>query len=217
MKQSGRPAFDFGTASPQDVLAEADRRRLNRAAGRAPTDDGAGAWKQTTRRPAPLATVRPPDRVLVRESDVRPSWGGALPKEPGRDFIVGRRVRLSWSSLLADNAKYSPAMRRGKPVMILTEDYRTAKDRARQAITAQLAGLDPLEGPVSLVGRFFEPNRHHRRDLSNYCKLVHDALTGLAYLDDSQIDDLRWIRAGVDIDAPRLELTIETLTPSEVR
>lgn len=56
-----------------------------------------------------------------------------------------------------------------------------------------------------------------RNSCSDYAKLVHDALTGLAFVDDSQLDDVHWIRAGVDIDRPRLSLELTALAPGRVR
>jgi Holliday junction resolvase RusA-like endonuclease len=125
-----------------------------------------------------------------------------------------RQITLPWSALLGDNAKYAPAHRGQKPVIILTLAYRTAKARAQLTIERQLIGLTPLEGPCSLCARMIEPDRRTRRDIANYAKLVHDALTGWAFVDDSQLDDVRWIRAGVDIDRPRLELTITAIRAS---
>jgi Holliday junction resolvase RusA-like endonuclease len=36
-------------------------------------------------------------------------------------------------------------------------------------------------------------------------------MAGTIFEDDSQLHDVRWIRAGVDVDAPRCELTITPL------
>ena len=126
-----------------------------------------------------------------------------------------RCVRLPWSVLIADNAKYSTMVGSGneRGRIWLTEEYRLAKHHASLKASEQLTGLAPLEGPVALEALLFEPDRKRMRDLSNYSKLVHDALNGLAYVDDRQIDRLTWIRAGVDIDAPRLEVTVVRIAP----
>jgi hypothetical protein len=40
---------------------------------------------------------------------------------------------------------------------------------------------------------------------------VHDALEGVVYTKDRWLDDVRWYRAGVDVDAPRAEITISPI------
>ena len=95
--------------------------------------------------------------------------------------------------------------------LVLTKPYREAKRLGKAQIIEQIGELAPLEGSVRVSGIFIEPNRSSRRDLSNYMKLVHDILTGLVYVDDSQIDDVHWSRGTPNIDAPRLVLTIEAI------
>jgi len=52
--------------------------------------------------------------------------------------------------------------------------------------------------------------RKRRLDLANQNKLILDALTGIAYLDDSQINELHLFRA-YDPANPRIEVEIATL------
>jgi Holliday junction resolvase RusA-like endonuclease len=47
-----------------------------------------------------------------------------------------------------------------------------------------------------------------RRDLDNQNKLILDALTGIAYDDDSQIAELHLYRA-YDAKRPRIEISLE--------
>ena len=174
-----------------EQLVEVDRRNRNVAGGRSPTDDGDPAHVLTSK----TFTPNPP----------------RLPGEPGRsprpDAV---RVRLDWSMLCPDNQRFAPALRRGKPVLVMTQAYRTAKQKAKEALSREHPFT--FTGPVRVVAMLFEPDRRTRRDLANYAKLAHDALTAAGILlDDSQIDDVRWIRARVDIDAPRLELVVEAL------
>lgn len=118
-------------------------------------------------------------------------------------------LTLPWAVLVPDNAKYGVV--RGK--IILTKAYRTAKESAR--MLAQLTfKRRRLYGPVSVVATLYEPDRDRSRDLSNYCKLVHDALSDAAYTDDAQIDDVRWLRGPVDPKNPRCEITISPITPA---
>ena len=63
--------------------------------------------------------------------------------------------------------------------------------------------------PFALRIDFFFKDRK-RRDLENHLKLVCDALTGIVYEDDSQIDDLHILRHH-DPDRPRTELTVVPL------
>lgn len=117
------------------------------------------------------------------------------------------RLVLPWSHLVSDNRKYAPAMRGGKPALILTVEYRNAKRLA--AIAARTAwgdGATYTEG-LELTARVFFPNSYRKRDAHNFQKCAHDALSGIVYDDDSQIVP-RWLPAGVAVDAPRAEITI---------
>lgn len=168
--------------------AEVDRRNINRRAGRSVTDDG------------------PAGREVAVE----------LPEMCARRLAVAcAELVLPWSFLVPDNAKYAPAYRGGRPVLILSAAYRAGKKKAEDELRDQMTNgaypVHPLQGRLMLVARMFEPNRSSRRDIANYAKMVHDALTGIVYEDDSQLDRVTWIRAGVDIDRPRLELTITVL------
>jgi len=53
-----------------------------------------------------------------------------------------------------------------------------------------------------------------RADLDNFNKLSLDALTGIAYLDDSQIAELHVTRS-YDKSRPRIELRLSQLAASE--
>ena len=63
-----------------------------------------------------------------------------------------------------------------------------------------------LTGPLSMHIRFFFGSKR-KRDLDNQNKLVLDALTGIAYEDDSQIDELHLYRH-YDKSAPRIEIEL---------
>lgn len=119
---------------------------------------------------------------------------------------------LPWACLVPDNAKYGVIGGR----LLLTRQYREAKAAARAEVARQVAGADPLEGPLALAATVVEPDRSRRRDIANYAKLAHDSLTGLAFHDDSQLDDVRWRRGVVDAARPRLELILTPITPLEI-
>jgi Holliday junction resolvase RusA-like endonuclease len=143
--------------------------------------------------------------------DVAPSPAAVVPPAVPVAVVGVRRVRLPWSVLVPDNQKHVP--REGR--LFLTPEYREAKNQARAKIAEQLAGAPPLTTDVRLEARVYLPNLSRKRDVANLSKLVHDALSTLVYVDDSQIADTRWIRAGVDVDAPRCELTITSLLTSD--
>ena len=175
----------------------------------------------------PLSTPWPElaERMRARygaiPSEYRPYVGGGLPDRPTSANLAppAPRRRLSlvlpWACLVADNAKSTVA--RGG-IIRLTPEYRAAKKAARAEVERQLMLIDapPLDGPLALAATFVEPDRSRRRDIANYAKLSHDALTGLAYHDDSQLDDVRWRRGVVDATRPRLELILTPITPLEL-
>jgi Holliday junction resolvase RusA-like endonuclease len=129
-----------------------------------------------------------------------------------RPTVAFMRFVIPWSYLVTDNAKYAPALRGTKPAMILTDAYRAASKRIHQEALNQLDGAGWFVDPVSLQGVLFEPNQTAQRDITNYCKVVHDALEGVAYKNDRQIWRAVWERGPIDIDRPRLELTVRPLT-----
>jgi Holliday junction resolvase RusA-like endonuclease len=114
-----------------------------------------------------------------------------------------------------DNAKYAAGIKAGGAFILLSTEYRNGKNKAVEQVEEQMRALKAERFPIAvklrIEARMFEPNRSKRRDISNYTKLVHDALTGIVYADDSQLDRVLWVRAGVDIDRPRLELEVSVL------
>lgn len=67
----------------------------------------------------------------------------------------------------------------------------------------------PLAGNVDMTIRFFFKDRR-KRDLDNQNKLVLDSLSGIAYVDDSQINALHLHREH-DPKSPRIEITLKGL------
>jgi Holliday junction resolvase RusA-like endonuclease len=62
---------------------------------------------------------------------------------------------------------------------------------------------------VSILAVFADVRR---RDLDNVCKSVTDALNGVAYLDDAEVDEVHLVR-GLDRARPRVEVRVSTLAP----
>lgn len=117
-------------------------------------------------------------------------------------------LALPWYVLVRDNARHG--LMRGR--IVLTEEYREALVTARILVQHATRGREPMAGRVALVATFHEPDRSRRRDVTNYAKLLCDALSHRALVDDSQIDDARYVRGAVDKTNPRVEVT---LTPME--
>jgi Holliday junction resolvase RusA-like endonuclease len=115
-------------------------------------------------------------------------------------------LRIPWSALVSDNAKYGVV--NGK--LIAQKPYRAAKKAIASLAQDAMAGRPPAECPLALHARVWMPD-NRRHDLTNSCKIVHDALEGTIYTDDVWLHRVTWERAGVDVDAPRCELTISPL------
>jgi Holliday junction resolvase RusA-like endonuclease len=120
------------------------------------------------------------------------------------------RLILPWSYLISDNRKYGVI--EGK--LILTKDYRRCKGLIHDAAKTKLAGALPVAIPLSLEARVWVPDDIKAHDVCNFAKAAHDALEGVVYTKDRWLHDVRWIRAGVDVDGPRAELRIAPLQSS---
>jgi len=112
---------------------------------------------------------------------------------------------LPWSCLMSDNRHRGPVSSRADAAA-----YKLARTRAHAEAAEQWGPRAPFSGRIALIARIFPPNAQ-RRDVGNFAKCLKDALCGVAYADDVQVVDERWIRAAIDIDRPRAEITIEEL------
>jgi Holliday junction resolvase RusA-like endonuclease len=88
----------------------------------------------------------------------------------------------------------------------LSPAYRQALVEARLLVARQWRG-PAWTCPVALTIRFYWPDQR-RRDESNYCKLLEDALMPRALVDDAQVVETRVLRAGLDPVRPRAELEL---------
>lgn len=123
------------------------------------------------------------------------------------------RLTLPWSALVSDNLRHTATIRPqadGKqyPLIVLTGPYREAKAKARKIARELVNGADPLPHPLALEARVWVPNHRPGHDVCNFAKCAHDAFEGVLYEKDEQLHAVRWIRAGVDVDAPRADITI---------
>jgi len=85
--------------------------------------------------------------------------------------------------------------KRGKPCV-----HTRISERGRrytQAVEALTAGVEPIDGEVSVTLLVWMPDRK-KRDLDNLLKCVLDSLTKAGvWGDDSQVDELRIVRKGI--------------------
>lgn len=65
----------------------------------------------------------------------------------------------------------------------------------------------PLKGSLEVSIKLFFPDQR-RRDWDNWHKLSMDALTGIAYEDDSQIE-IAHVEKFIDRETPRIEIIIK--------
>ena len=165
--------------------------------------------------------TRPPRVDVVREHDVRATRMGrdvVLPPAPVPPRVVAPppvtaavTLTLPWEFLVPDNAKYGVLGGH----LLLTARYRTAKQALHLAALAawRTAGRrEPLAGPVAIEVVLCAPDKRVR-DVSNYAKILGDALTGAVLHDDGQIDVATFRRGPTDKANPRAVLTVSPLTP----
>lgn len=121
-------------------------------------------------------------------------------------------ITIPWEHLKSDNDRLMPVIlgktAAGKPRVrtITAPEYRAAKIACAQHCTDQWR--EPkLSGVLALRGLLFFPDRR-QRDTGNYRKLITDALTGVAYTDDSQLHREIWDFGGLDRAHPRVEIQI---------
>lgn len=101
-----------------------------------------------------------------------------------------------------------------------------AEFKARVALVAAAACTEPLAGPLAVTvdvrkprpaswpqrptkGNPWPDSWWKKPDADNYCKIVSDALRGIAWHDDAQIVDLRVRKAFADRD--EVAVTVEAL------
>ncbi|MCA1571316.1 MAG: RusA family crossover junction endodeoxyribonuclease [Chloroflexi bacterium] len=119
---------------------------------------------------------------------------------------------LPWRALAPDNERLVPVRSRGSVRQVPSTRYSKAKALARSEILVQTRGRGGIAGPVrvDVVVRF--PDRNVR-DVTNYAKMVCDALCGLAIETDrwTVLRETSWTAAGVDAENPGATVTITPL------
>lgn len=92
--------------------------------------------------------------------------------------------------------------------MLLSRQAREYREQCAFAATLQWKHA-LVESAVALRLDLFFPDR--RGDLDNRIKVAIDSLRGVAFVDDSQIYDLRAVRH-LDRANPRVEVTVEPIS-----
>lgn len=151
------------------------------------------------------------DRVIAHE------FGDADPSPAATVAVLAWPLRFTvpWSALVSDNRKYgAQIVRNGStqfPKLSLSEQYRSAKAKARQLATRAMEGAGPTDEPLAITARVYVPDNRPGHDVCNFAKCLLDAMQGVVYWNDAQVHRALWERAGVDVDAPRAELEIAPL------
>lgn len=140
--------------------------------------------------------------------DVRPYQSRRSVRVTARPLALdpAPTITLPWSVCASDNSRHG--LVRGR--IRLTAPYREKLRSASLLARAAWRGA-PLTGRVALRVVVYAPDRR-RRDVTNLLKHLCDTLTGVAYEDDAQLDDVRVMRGAVDRLRPRVELTISPIT-----
>jgi crossover junction endodeoxyribonuclease RusA len=92
----------------------------------------------------------------------------------------------------------------------MNERTRRAKEEMGWEARSQYRG-EPLTGPLEVRVNLWWPDRR-KHDVDNI-KALLDALTGIVWEDDGQIEDLR-VRKGFDKKRPRVEIEVGPLYES---
>lgn len=147
------------------------------------------------------------ERQASLETGRAPAAAAATPA-PRRAITWPVRLTIPWSMLCSDNRKYTTHGDR----LVLREEYRIAKMAVRRTARDVVGDAEPAQIPLRLVAAVYVPDRRPH-DVANFAKCVHDALEDSVYASDRWLDDVHWLRAGVDVDRPRAEITISPVNP----
>jgi Holliday junction resolvase RusA-like endonuclease len=101
---------------------------------------------------------------------------------------------------------YGQSCRGGYAVKYMTEEGKSIKEAYQLQARLQYKGkLLTDDIPMITVGLFF--SRKGKRDWDNFHKLSMDALTGIVWEDDSQVQTAL-VKKAFDKHNPRIEITI---------
>lgn len=173
-------------------------------------DDGVA--RRITKQPSALKGVMPDDRgplapVSTGEEAPR-SRSAHMTTASGQDSnapVPHPTMYLSapWRHLVSDNARHG--LMRGR--IRLTAEYRNAL-KALRSMFAEWDVFGPFTEAVTVTVTIYEPNASRKRDISNFSKLLHDAMIGTVLVDDAQIQRMTYERGSLDPENPRADITV---------
>ena len=163
-------------------------------------------------------TDLPPKLRLQAEQQMSPEVAPDGPTEP----LPADRPTGQGNRILALTLPYPPSANLYWRTIVHT-DKKTGVSRALVFVSTeakkykagigQLAGtMERFAGPVGMRVRVFRPQRSG--DLGNRIKVLEDALEGVAYENDNQIEYLEAFR-GDDKDNPRVEVEVWGLSHAQ--
>lgn len=93
-------------------------------------------------------------------------------------------------------------------IVYMTKEGKFLKEGYQFQAKTQYKG-EPLEGKLEIsIGLYFEDKRIH--DIDNFGKILLDALTGILWIDDSQIVTQK-VSKFYDKKLPRIEIEVEKI------
>lgn len=100
---------------------------------------------------------------------------------------------------------YKSVCRGNFPSVYMTQQGKDIKEQYYWEAKTQYKGA-PLMGALCVSLTFYFKTKH-KRDLDNQNKLILDALSGVCWIDDAQIEQLI-LRKCFDLQNPRIEIEI---------
>lgn len=96
--------------------------------------------------------------------------------------------------------------RKFRGIIVLSPEAREYKQRVAARFLAE--GHKPVTGPVAYTAHVYRPQKSG--DLGNRLKVLEDALNGIAWVDDKQVEELHAYRHE-DKANPRVEVEVRPL------
>lgn len=109
---------------------------------------------------------------------------------------------------MSNNSIYKTMCRGNFPSRYLSAKGKALKEDYQWQAKIQWQ-CEPLQCPISVVINTYHDN-HRKNDWDNFHKLSMDALTGICYEDDSQIEQAI-VTKHYDKENPRIEIEILTI------
>ena len=103
---------------------------------------------------------------------------------------------------------YKYACRGNFPAFYMTKEGKTIKESYQWQARAQYKGA-PIDAPLVVTAYIYFGTKR-RQDIDNFNKLFFDALSGIVWVDDSQVQELHLYKF-YDKAEPRIDLKIQTL------